>query len=59
MFDTNRALPRGGFIHPARIGVRFGPPFELTELYGRNDKGEEMERAVEMMKEKIEALHNQ
>lgn len=58
VFNTNHALPRGGFIRPARIALRFGPPFELTELYGRNDKGEEMERALEMMKERIEALHS-
>ena len=56
VFNTNRALPRGKFIRPARIRVRFGRPFELTELYGRNDKGEEMERALDLIKEKIEEL---
>ena len=54
--NTNHALPPGKFIRPARIAVRFGQPFELTELYERNDKGEEMERALAMMKERIEAL---
>jgi 1-acyl-sn-glycerol-3-phosphate acyltransferase len=56
VFNTNRALPRGKFIRPARIGLRFGPPFELTELYGRNDKGEEMEQALELIRERIEGL---
>jgi 1-acyl-sn-glycerol-3-phosphate acyltransferase len=57
VFNTNHALPPGKFIRPARIRVRFGPPFELAELYGRNDKGEEMERALQTMKERIEALN--
>jgi 1-acyl-sn-glycerol-3-phosphate acyltransferase len=55
--NTNKALPPGKFIRPARIAVTFGPPFELTELYDRNDKGEGMERALETLKEKIELLH--
>jgi len=55
--NTNKALPPGKFIRPARISVTFGAPFELTELYDRNDKGEGMERALETIKEKIEALH--
>ena len=55
--NTNRALPPGRFIRPARIGIRFGSPIELTELYGRNDKGEAMERALETVRERIEALH--
>src|SRR5207302_10057621 len=54
--NTNHALPPHKFIRPARIGLRFGPPFELTELYGRNDKGEEMERALATIKERIEEL---
>ncbi len=58
VFNTNHALPPGKFIRPARIGVRFGPPFELTALYGRNDKGEEMEQALELIKEQIGRLHS-
>jgi 1-acyl-sn-glycerol-3-phosphate acyltransferase len=56
VFNTNHALPRGKFIRPARIRVRFGPPFELTDLYNRNDKGEGMEHALSLMKERIEGL---
>ena len=51
-------LTVGKFIRPARIGVRFGPPFELTQLYERNDKGEAMEQALGEIKERIEALHS-
>jgi 1-acyl-sn-glycerol-3-phosphate acyltransferase len=58
VIDTNRALPPGKFIRPARIGVRFGEPFELAELYGRNDKGEAMERAVLLIRDRIAALHH-
>ena len=57
VMNTNNALPPGKFLRPARISVRFGPPFELTELYGRNDKGEAMERAMLLIKDHIEALH--
>jgi len=57
VFNTNKALPPKKFIHPARIGVRFGKPFELTELYGRNDKGDEMEHALVTIRDKIEELH--
>ncbi len=59
VFNTNNALPRGKFIKPARIGVRFGPPFELTDLYDHNAKGEEMEAALTLIKERIEQLHEQ
>jgi len=55
--NTHHALPPGGFIRPARISIRFGKPFELTELYDRNDKGEVMERALNTIRERIEALH--
>ncbi|MFL5734951.1 MAG: lysophospholipid acyltransferase family protein [Chloroflexia bacterium] len=57
VINTDHALPKGKFIRPARIGVRFGPAFELTELYGRNDKGDEMERALEMIRVRIDDLH--
>lgn len=56
VINTNRGMPPGKMIRPARIGVRFGAPFELTELYDRNDKGEAMERALVAIKERIEAL---
>jgi 1-acyl-sn-glycerol-3-phosphate acyltransferase len=56
VFNTNHALPPGKLIRPARIRVRFGPPFELTALYDRNDKGEAMEHALGLMKERIEEL---
>jgi 1-acyl-sn-glycerol-3-phosphate acyltransferase len=58
VFNTNHALPPGKFPHPARIAVRFGPPFELTKLYERNDKGEEMQQALATIKERIETLHS-
>lgn len=57
VINTNRGMPPGKIIRPARIGVRFGESFELTELYDRNDKGEAMERALTTIKERIEALH--
>lgn len=56
LHNTNRALPAGKLLRPARISVRYGEPFELTELYNRNDKDEAMERALATIKEKIEAL---
>ncbi len=57
VFNTSKALPPKKFIRPARIGIRFGKPFELTELYGRNDKGEEMEHALATIRDRIEELH--
>ena len=54
--NTNKGMPPGKMIRPARIGITFGPSFELTELYDRNDKGEAMERALATIKERIEAL---
>jgi 1-acyl-sn-glycerol-3-phosphate acyltransferase len=57
VYNTNHALPPGKFLRPARIGVRFGKPFELTELYDRNDKGDAMEQALQKIKDKIEELH--
>jgi 1-acyl-sn-glycerol-3-phosphate acyltransferase len=59
VFNTNHALPPGKFIRPARIRVRYGAPFELAELYGRNDKGEEMEHALLLIKEHIEKLSSE
>jgi 1-acyl-sn-glycerol-3-phosphate acyltransferase len=57
LHGTDRAQPRGKFVRPARISVIFGEPFELAELYGRNTKGEAMERALNTIKERIESLH--
>jgi 1-acyl-sn-glycerol-3-phosphate acyltransferase len=57
VYNTNHALPPKKFIRPARIGVKFGQPFELTELYDRNDKGDAMEQALLKIKDKIEELH--
>ncbi len=54
--NTNHAMPPGRIIRPARISVRFGEPFELTELYESNSKGEAMERALAVLKERIEEL---
>ena len=54
--NTNRALPPGKLLRPARISITFGPPFELSELYDRNDKGEAMERALATIRERIGAL---
>ncbi len=54
--NTNRALPPGKWLRPARISIRFGEPFELTELYDTNDKGAAMEQALARIKERIEAL---
>jgi 1-acyl-sn-glycerol-3-phosphate acyltransferase len=59
VYNTNRALPPGKLPRPARIGLRYGPAFELSELYGRNDKGEEMEHALATIKERIEALQGE
>lgn len=54
--NTDRAMPPGKLLRPARISIHFGEPFELSELYNRNDKGEAMERALHIIKERIEAL---
>lgn len=57
--NTDRALPPGKFVRPARIRVSFGPPIEFTELYDRNDRGEPLERAIVTLRERIQALHDQ
>ncbi len=56
VYNTHRALPKGGFPRPARICVVFGRPFELVELYDRNDRGKVMERALDTIRENIEEL---
>lgn len=53
---TDRAFPPGKFLRPARLTVTFGPPFEVTELYERNTKGEAMERALQTLKERVAEL---
>lgn len=57
VYNTDHALPPGKLIRPARISLTFGSPFELTELYDRNEKGDGMERSLALIKEKIEALY--
>jgi len=59
VYNTQRALPPGKFVRPARIGIRFGEPIEFTELYDRNDKGEPLERAVTTLRERIQAIQEQ
>ena len=54
--NTGKAMPPGKLIRPARIGISFGEPFDLSELYNRNDRGEAMDRALQTIKERIEAL---
>jgi 1-acyl-sn-glycerol-3-phosphate acyltransferase len=56
LHNTNKAMPPGKLLRPARISIRFGEPFELKELYDRKDKGEAMERALQTIRERIEAL---
>ena len=55
--NTQKALPPGKFIRPARIEVHFGPAFDIAELYEKHDKSEATQMALEMLKERIEALH--
>ncbi|HEX8219130.1 MAG TPA: lysophospholipid acyltransferase family protein [Chloroflexia bacterium] len=54
--NTGKAMPPGKLLRPARISIRFGEPFDLAELYDRRDKGEAMDRALQTIKERIEAL---
>jgi 1-acyl-sn-glycerol-3-phosphate acyltransferase len=58
LIDTDRALPPGKWIRPARIAVVFGEPIEFPELYDRNDKGEAMENAVAVLRARVQALHD-
>lgn len=57
VINTDRALPPGKFIRPARISVVFGKPFELTELSEKPKDEEAMARALELIKDKIAELH--
>lgn len=54
--NTNSALPPGKWPRPAPISIRFGEPFDLTELYDTNDKGASMEQALIRIKERVQAL---
>jgi 1-acyl-sn-glycerol-3-phosphate acyltransferase len=56
VINTNNAMPPGKFLRPARIGVRFGPSFELTELYDNPKDEEVMERALETIRQHIAEL---
>jgi 1-acyl-sn-glycerol-3-phosphate acyltransferase len=56
VFNTNHALPPGKFVRPARIAVRFGEPFELTELQANPKDEAAQERALDMIRDRIAAL---
>jgi 1-acyl-sn-glycerol-3-phosphate acyltransferase len=56
VINTNGAMPPGKLLRPARIGVRYGKPFELTELYDKPKDAEALERALETIKQHIAAL---
>jgi 1-acyl-sn-glycerol-3-phosphate acyltransferase len=55
--NSDRALPPGKFIRPARISLIFGEPFELTELYEAPKDEEALARALVLIKDKIAQLH--
>ncbi len=55
--NTQNALPPGKLMRPARIEVHFGPAFEIAELYEKHDKEKATQMALEMLRERIEALH--
>jgi 1-acyl-sn-glycerol-3-phosphate acyltransferase len=56
LIGTDRALPPGKWIRPARVTVVFGEPIEFSELYDRNEKGEAMERALISLRDKVHEL---
>lgn len=58
VINTDHGLPPGKFIRPARISIVFGEPIELTELSEKPRDEETLNRALELIKDKIEALHN-
>ena len=45
-------------MRPARISVRFGPPFELTELYDNPKDEAALARALVTIRERIAALQD-
>lgn len=57
VINTDRALPPGKMIRPARISVRYGVPFHLTELEENPKDDATLHRALEQIRERIEALH--
>jgi 1-acyl-sn-glycerol-3-phosphate acyltransferase len=57
--NTNHAMPPGRFLRPARIKVRFGPPFELTELYDNPKDEAALGRALATIREHIAALQGE
>lgn len=57
VINTQNALPMGKLPRPARIEVHYGPPFSISELYEKHEKGEATQMALEMLRERIEALH--
>lgn len=56
VFNTNKALPPKKWIRPARIGVRFGEPFELTELNNNPKDEAALESALDMIRDRIAEL---
>jgi 1-acyl-sn-glycerol-3-phosphate acyltransferase len=59
LFNTNKAMPPGKFLRPARLAVRFGKPFELTELHEHPKDEQALERALELIRERIGALQGE
>jgi 1-acyl-sn-glycerol-3-phosphate acyltransferase len=59
VINTNRAMPPGKLLRPARIGVRFGKPFELTDLYENPKDEAALGRALETIREQIAALQDE
>lgn len=57
VINTHRALPPGKLLRPARIEVHYGPAFSISELYEKHGKDEATKIALEMLRERIEALH--
>lgn len=54
---TDRSFGRGAkFPKPARISLRFGQPFELTEFYDQTMTPQLTEQAIGIMHDKISAL---
>jgi 1-acyl-sn-glycerol-3-phosphate acyltransferase len=59
VFNTNKAMPPGKLLRPARLVVRFGEPFELTELHENPKDPEALERALELIRVRIGALQGE
>jgi 1-acyl-sn-glycerol-3-phosphate acyltransferase len=54
--NTHKALPPRKWVRPARIGITFGPPIDISELFDRNDRGEALDRALENLRDRIHEL---